>query len=147
MTYPLPQPWLDAMLEAVCLVDEKSLAVLAANGAAAKLLGRTVQELVGQSVLGFVATPQDHVFWAEPVDAIADGIHSETSVLHANGALIAVERQLRRVPLPGGGTAFIVYCHVQPPATLLAGNKRRHALVRVGFCMADNPSLEARSNG
>eukprot|EP01034_Spumella_vulgaris_P035784 gene35783-44122_t len=91
------------MLEAVCLVDEKSLAVLAANEAAAKLLGRTVQELVGQSVLGFVATPQDHVFWAQPVDAIADGIHSETSVLHANGALIAVERQLRRVPLPGGG--------------------------------------------
>ena len=104
----MPQPWLDAMLEAVCLVAEKSLAVLAANGAAAKLMGCTVQDLVGKSVLDFVATPQDHVFWAQSVDAIADGIYSQTSVLHASGALIAVERQLRRVPLPGGGTAFLL---------------------------------------
>ena len=108
MTYAMPQPWLDAMLEAVCLVAEKSLAVLAANGAAAKLMGCTVQDLVGKSVLDFVATPQDHVFWAQSVDAIADGIYSQTSVLHASGALIAVERQLRRVPLPGGGTAFLL---------------------------------------
>ena len=40
MTYSLPQSWLDAMLEAVCLVDETSLLILAANHAVAELVGK-----------------------------------------------------------------------------------------------------------
>ena len=40
MTYSLPQSWLDAMLEAVCLVDETSLHILAANHAVAELVGK-----------------------------------------------------------------------------------------------------------
>jgi diguanylate cyclase (GGDEF)-like protein/PAS domain S-box-containing protein len=96
------------MLEAVCLVDEKTLKVLAANGAAATLTGRAVPELVGTSVLSFLAMPQDHVFWSQSVDAMAEGIRSDTSVLRASGALVPVERQLRRVSLPEGGSAFLL---------------------------------------
>ena len=85
------------MLEAVCLVDETSLHILAANHAVAELVGKPVHELVNTPVQGLAATPQDFVFWSQPVQALAEGIHSETSVLHASGALVPVERSVRGV--------------------------------------------------
>ena len=108
MTYSLPQSWLDAMLEAVCLVDETSLHILAANHAVAELVGKPVHELVNTPVQGLAATPQDFVFWSQPVQALAEGIHSETSVLHASGALVPVERSVRGVTLPNGGAALLL---------------------------------------
>ena len=108
MTYSLPQSWLDAMLEAVCLVDETSLHILAANHAVAELVGKPVHELVNTPVQGLAATPQDFVFWSQPVQALAEGIHSETSVLHASGALVPVERSVRGVTLPNGGGALLL---------------------------------------
>lgn len=108
MTYSLPQSWLDAMLEAVCLVDEASLHILAANHAVAELVGKPVHELVNTPVQGLAATPQDFVFWSQPVQALAEGIHSETSVLHASGALVPVERSVRGVTLPNGGGALLL---------------------------------------
>lgn len=108
MTYSLPQSWLDAMLEGVCLVDEASLHILAANHAVAELVGKPVHELVNTPVQGLAATPQDFVFWSQPVQALAEGIHSETSVLHASGALVPVERSVRGVTLPNGGGALLL---------------------------------------
>ncbi len=108
MTYSLPQSWLDAMLEAVCLVDETSLHILAANHAVAELVGKPVHELVNTPVQSLAATPQDFVFWSQPVQALAEGIHSETSVLHASGALVPVERSVRGVTLPNGGAALLL---------------------------------------
>ena len=60
MTYSLPQSWLDAMLEAVCLVDETSLHILAANHAVAELVGKPVHEMVKTAVDGLAATPQKY---------------------------------------------------------------------------------------
>ncbi|BEU96975.1 EAL domain-containing protein [Acidovorax sp. DW039] len=108
MNYPLPQPWLDAMLEAVCLVDEKSLCVIAANRAAQALLAMPECELVGAGVQQLFATPQDLAFWAQPVDVIAEGIHSDTRILRADGTLLHVERRVSRIQLPEGGTAFLL---------------------------------------
>ena len=108
MTYSLPQSWLDAMLEGVCLVDEASLHILAANHAVAELVGKPVHELVNTPVQSLAATPQDFVFWSQPVQALAEGIHSETSVLHASGALVPVERSVRGVTLPNGGGALLL---------------------------------------
>lgn len=108
MTYSLPQSWLDAMLEGVCLVDETSLHILAANRAVAELVGKPVHELVNTPVQGLAATPQDFAFWSQPVQSLAEGIHSETSVLHASGALVPVERSVRGVTLPNGGGALLL---------------------------------------
>ncbi|TXH92398.1 MAG: diguanylate cyclase, partial [Pseudomonas sp.] len=96
------------MLEAVCLVDETSLHILAANHAVAELVGKPVHELVNTPVQSLAATPQDFVFWSQPVQALAEGIHSETSVLHASGVLVPVERSVRGVTLPNGGGALLL---------------------------------------
>jgi len=55
--------------------------------------------------------------------------------------------QQQVLPLSVRGKAEVDICHVQLQATLIAGNTADLALVRVAFCMAGNPSLEARSNG
>ncbi len=84
--------------EAVCLVDETSLLILAANHAVAEVVGKPVHELVNTPVQGLAATPQDFVFWSQPVQALAEGIHSETSVLHASGPCTCREKRTRSDP-------------------------------------------------
>ena len=104
----LPPPsWLDGLLEAVWLVDENSLCILQANQAAGRLAGMSENEMVGKPVTCLAATPQDAAFWAEPLDAIALGIHSHTSVLRADGGLVPVDRCVTRVD-PGDGRAVLM---------------------------------------
>lgn len=97
MTVAQPHGWLDGLQEAVWLVDEASLTILHANAAAERLSGFPLAAMVGKSVLSLAATPQDQAFWAEPADVIANGIHSHTRLLRADGALLAVDRQVTRV--------------------------------------------------
>lgn len=102
MTYtPLPD-LLDGLLEAVWLVDAKSLGILKANQAAQKLVGKTRSEMLGKHVTSLTATPQDHAFWAEPLDTILGGIHSQTSVLRTDGSLVPVDRRVSCVDLGDG---------------------------------------------
>ena len=108
MIRPLPQAWIDGLLEAVWLVDEKTLYILAANQAAEHLTGLSIADMLGTPVTLLAATPQDQIFWSQPAAVVADGIHSHTSVLHATGILVAVERRVTRVPRLEGGTAFLV---------------------------------------
>lgn len=89
--------WLDGLQEAVWLVDETSLVVLHANLSAEQLSGVSTSDIVGVSVLTLAATPQDVAFWSEPADVIAAGIHSQTSLLRANGTLLPVDRRVTRV--------------------------------------------------
>lgn len=102
--------WLDALQEAVWLVDESSLLVLHANAAAARLTGRPAAAMVGTSVLSLASTPQDIAFWGEPAEVVAAGIHSHTSLLRADGSLVPVDRRVDRVPRGSGGgeTIFLV---------------------------------------
>ena len=103
------QDWLDALQEAVWLVDESSLLILHTNTAAERLTGMATAAMVGQSVLSLASTPQDLAFWGEPAQVVAGGIHSHTSLLRADGSLVPVDRQVTRVPWGGdGGTAFLL---------------------------------------
>jgi diguanylate cyclase (GGDEF)-like protein/PAS domain S-box-containing protein len=97
VTVAQPHGWLDGLQEAVWLVDEASLLILHANAAAERLSGFALADLAGKSVLSLAATPQDQAFWSEPADVVANGIHSHTCLLRADGALLAVERQVTRV--------------------------------------------------
>ncbi|RZJ48514.1 MAG: PAS domain-containing protein, partial [Acidovorax sp.] len=88
MTVVQSHGWLDGLQEAVWLVDESSLLILRANAAAERLAGAPVAAMVGTSVLGLASTPQDVAFWGEPAQVVADGIHSHTSLLRADGSLV-----------------------------------------------------------
>ena len=102
--------WLDALQEAVWLVDEASLLILHANAAAQRLVGTPVSAMVGASVLGLATTPQDQAFWGEPAEVVAGGIHSHTRLLRADGTLVPVDRQVSRVPwgAAGGDTVYML---------------------------------------
>ena len=54
---------IEAMLEAVCLVEPEGLRIVAANGAAGRLLGLPPAELVGRDMLATAPTPEDESFW------------------------------------------------------------------------------------
>jgi PAS domain-containing protein len=97
VTVAQPHGWLDGLQEAVWLVDEVSLLILHANAAAERLSGFSLADMAGKSVLSLAATPQDQAFWAEPADIVADGIHSHTCLLRADGVLLAVDRKVTRV--------------------------------------------------
>jgi PAS domain S-box-containing protein len=68
---PLTEPlatWsrlIEAMLDAVWLVDAAGLRVVAANHAAGELMAMTPAELVGKEVLELAGTPEDLCFWGE----------------------------------------------------------------------------------
>lgn len=101
--------WLDGLQEAVWLVDEASLVILYANSAAQRLAGLPAAAMVGTSVMSHAATPQDHAFWAEPAEVVADGIHSHTHLLRADGTLLPVDRRVTRVPAgTDSGTVFML---------------------------------------
>lgn len=108
MIRPPPQSWLDGLLEAVWLVDEKTLCILQANRAAERLAGMPCSRMVGQPVTLLAATPQDHAFWAEPAAVVAQGIRSYTRVLRADGVLVPVDRSVARVELADGNAALML---------------------------------------
>lgn len=92
----------DGLAEAVWLVDPATQRVLHANQAAAELTGMPVAAMVGQSVLQLAVTPEDQVFWSQPVEAILEGVDSRTQVLHRDGRLLPVDRRAVAVTLPLG---------------------------------------------
>lgn len=110
MTASQAPGWLDGLQEAVWLVDEGNLRILYANAAAQALSGLPASAMVGASVLSLAATPQDHAFWAEPATVIAQGIHSHTLLLRADGSLLPVDRRVVRVPADpaAAGTVFML---------------------------------------
>lgn len=108
MTQALQQAWVDGLLEAVWLVDEKSLCILESNQAASRLAGMSCSDMVGMSVLRLAATPQDQAFWGESAAVIAQGIESRTGLLRPDGTLVPVERKVTQVRPPGGGTVFLL---------------------------------------
>ncbi len=117
---PLAEPlatWsrlIEAMLDAVWLVDAASLRVVAANHAAGELMATTPAGLVGKEVLDLAGTPEDLCFWAEVAQGLTDRIESETLVCGADGSARAVTRHVSRVPLTQGTDAaalFVVVLH------------------------------------
>lgn len=101
--------WLDGLQEAVWLVDEESLLILHVNAAAQRLVGLPATDMVGTPVLRLASTPQDVAFWGEPAQVVAEGIHSHTSLLRADGTLVPVDRQVTRVPAEtASGTVFML---------------------------------------
>jgi len=102
------QATFDGLQEAVWLVDARTRLILFANLGAAALVGMEREALLGLPVQRLAATPQDECFWAEAEEVMAQGIHSLTSLLRADGQLVPVDRKVVAFPLTVSGTALLV---------------------------------------
>ena len=98
---------IEAMLDAVWLVDARALRIVAVNAAAGVLMGRPSQALLGLEVIELAATPQDLCFWGEVAGGLSQAIDSDTLVCRADGTVLPVTRRVSRVE-GGDGTAFYV---------------------------------------
>ena len=104
---------IEAMLDAVWLVDARELCVVAANQAAGELMAMTPAELIGKDVLELAATPEDLCFWGEVSQGLVDQIESDTLVTSAGGATRAVTRRVSRIDQGGnaGAALYVVVLH------------------------------------
>ena len=111
---------IEAMLEAVCLVEPEGLRIVAANASAGRLLGVAPSELVGRDMYEMAATPEDDVFWREVADGVATGIVSDSFVARPGGVAVQVTRRVSRVE-PGPGAALYVVAYQDRSSEFEAG--------------------------
>ena len=102
---------IDALPDAVWLVDADTLRVRAANAAAARLLGVAADELRGRSMSDLSASPEDLCFWSEVASGLSDRISSDTLVQRTDGSVLPVTRSVCRVAQPGGAGYYVVSLH------------------------------------
>jgi len=120
---------IEALPDAVWLVDADTLRVRAANAAAARLLGIDAHALCGRSVDELCATPEDLCFWSEVANGRDEQIVSDTRLRRADGSVLPVARSVRHVAQPGGTDCYVVCVHdrstevhaARRPAAALAG--------------------------
>ncbi len=92
---------LDALKEAVWLVDAHGLTVLQANEAARQLLGLSSAQLVGRRIESLCVTPEDLLFWSEVAGGACEELHTETLMRHADGHTLWVDRRACLVQADG----------------------------------------------
>lgn len=92
---------IEAMLDAVWLVDGQTLQIIAANRAAGRLLGCDAASLVGEPALSLAATPEDLSFWEEARRGIAAELVSETYVRRFDGGTASVLRRISPMDIDG----------------------------------------------
>jgi len=104
-------PLIEAMPDAVWLVDGASLSIAAANRHAVALFGGAeARELVGRDMLELAATPEDLAFWGEVAEGLTERIESETLMRRFDGRAVPVLRQVSRVESEGAAL-FVVVVH------------------------------------
>jgi diguanylate cyclase (GGDEF)-like protein/PAS domain S-box-containing protein len=104
------QALIDALPQAVWLVDAASLRVIAANGAAAALLGCERAALLGNAALTLAATPEDLCFWQEAAEGRHERLASNSYVRRFDGQAVPVARSIEPVKIDGAA-AFLVAMH------------------------------------
>ena len=100
---------LEAVLEAVWLVNPLSLRIVWVNRAAQELMGMTEAALIDAAAVDLLASPEDMYFWEDVAAGLSFSIHSNTLLRSADSSLIPVERKVSRVVLEGTeGPLFLV---------------------------------------
>ncbi len=100
------QALIDAVLEAVWVVDATSLRLIAVNPQAARMLELAPQDMVGRPVLDFASTPEDAFYWEDVAAGHEQPIRSDSQMQARSGQTVHVERRVSRVVL--GDQAFFV---------------------------------------
>ena len=111
---------IDALPEAVWLVDADTLRVRVANAAAARLLGVPADALRGRSMSELSATPEDLCFWSEVASGQSERIISDTLVQRADGSVLPVTRSVCRVAQTQGAGLYVVALHDRSVETRVA---------------------------
>ncbi len=104
------QALIDALPQAVWLVDAASLRVIAANRAAAALLGCEREALLGNAALTLAATPEDLCFWQEAGEGRHERLASNSFVRRFDGQAVPVARSIEPVQIDGAA-AYLVAMH------------------------------------
>lgn len=102
---------LDALQEAVWLVDGTSCCVLALNAASERMLGMHAGQLLGVSMESLASTPEDIAFWMEAAAGRHEGLQSDTMIRHADGRMLWVSRRIAWMPLPDGDGMWLISMH------------------------------------
>lgn len=108
MSYVHWAPITEGLIEAVWVVDPRTLRILTVNGSAARLLDVERGALVGSAVQDWIADPQDHVYWAEWQAGIEQTLESEATVRRTDGTLLRVQRRVSPVTPEGGEKVVLV---------------------------------------
>ncbi len=108
MTLSSCGPLLDAMIEAVCLVDPTTLRICAANQVFANLVGLGPDDFLNKPVVEMTSSPEDLFFWEDVAAGLADNILSNSMLRSADGIAIPVERKVSRVWLNPQEPVFLV---------------------------------------
>jgi diguanylate cyclase (GGDEF)-like protein len=104
--------FIDAMLDAVWLVDGRSRQVVAANAAAGALLGVAPQALAGRDITTLCDAPEDLLFWQSAADGRAGTLESQTWLARPGGGPLPVTRRVSRLAPHGGADAlYVVVAH------------------------------------
>lgn len=104
-------PLVEALIEAVWLVDPVSLRIFEVNQAAADLTGLRREDIVGRPAIAFTATPEDHFFWEDVAAGLSHEIHSETLMRTGDGIAIPVERKVSRLWMDAATPVYMVCLH------------------------------------
>ena len=98
--------WLEALPHAAWLVRIDSGQVCAANQAAARLVGRPLDELPGLAPLHLASSPEDLAWWAAAAAGEASTLDSETLLTLANGSTVYARRSISVLPHAPGMPAL-----------------------------------------
>ena len=101
---------IDALPQAVWLVDAATLRVIAANPAAATLLGCEREALLGNAALTLAATPEDLCFWHDAAEGRRERLASNSFVRRFDGQTVPVLRSIEPLQIDGSA-AFLVAMH------------------------------------
>lgn len=99
---------IEGLLEAVLLVDAVNLRLLAANRAAADLIGMRPQDLIGKPVTELTVAPEDIYFWKDVEAGLTGGIYSDSFMRCADGGVIRVERRISLVLSGASRPVYVV---------------------------------------
>src|SRR5450755_4140025 len=99
---------IEAMLEAVCLVEPEGLRIVAANGAAGRLLGLPPAELVGRDMLATAPTPEDESFWQHVADKGGCASILSDSFVTRDGQAVPVVRRVSKIEPAPGNALYVV---------------------------------------
>ncbi|MBE2257804.1 MAG: response regulator [Candidatus Accumulibacter sp.] len=84
---------IDAIPDALLLVDVQRRLISAANAAAGALLGHEAATLSGRAISEIEPLPLDHCYWDEMASGDFRALHAvETEYLHADGSLLPVRK-------------------------------------------------------
>ncbi len=108
MTVAASRALIEALIEAVWLVEPVNLRIVAMNQSALDLSGLARDDMMGRPVVELTATPEDQYFWEDVAAGLTEEIHSETLIRSADGIAIPVERKVCRIWLDAATPLFMV---------------------------------------